>query len=1341
MHTKGGDKQGLWREKNTGMIDGTLDTNARKPQRELFNKALSVCKMLQGSNTNAEIDRLGVETAWVSCRQKVNAIWSRVFHYDILGDEGNAAVRTVYNLMNGKDTLVTKDQCDKCVQLCLTTPIATNPVSLAQPAVRMLKATRASEVQSASDQAEPLAAEDVESADNGADVLDVDDYAECYVCERCNPPHLYRDWSDYTRCARAHLELPPNEKHHFFKDQVRTVKAIKSDRMRKTSPYVQVGTPTLKTYSVEEKRIFLRERIIRLGILKVNDRIDIQLNEGEQPRVAVVVSAQLYLVKKSWAVDAIIMHAEKSGMLDEGASPEPIWVSSILSIHSANASVLKSPSKQSAAPASQLQPASGKSPKKREPDPPSHVALPRKRFIPQTNIINDYFAASNNTDLKFTMAPQKLGFDTPVAGCSQLSTSEAPTRPRPSKIGFDKLDNSPAPQITDQPTPTKRGHDKPSNVVEDYQLGTGDHIMLRDIAAFGACFRIPQVVAPKAGVRQLCVETESGEPHNFPVFKYNAASFIEEDYGLRFDGIYPVHIQHALEAFGIQETNRCFFLALGIATNIDPFLLQCLFRTHAHTLELNKDAIIDSIGDGDEADEALQGVIESELDEAARFKKRDVSLDCGALRFFWPVEFDKFRVVVLSVVRSTIKQFVFNGVQGEVIGTDDAGDVKKTIFLKLQSGHFTGLTLVQGSLALSIEDSSQWFLHEIDSRWRCPSIETMHFPEHLTEKEYVASAVKGALPTEEEVNTLWLQVTGEQGILLDGNGTWLSGLPKQGICFDGWLQQGSLKSDSWNTARNALVQEFDDKNFPSRPSRSMMQSPMRGPHAAQSKVSEVPFVFLDVGSESGRGLVKMLHDNRITHAAGVELQPGWFKLCVVMFRRLRTLFIEKGYRLPSITILQSCMLLTKNSGLAYLYATCSIALMNNEVFDTAQGTKKSYFVARPDKGQPLAADDVRNAPLYHSKDNEMRKSLSANAAYTLSKFFKNTTCIAVFKPDFFNEQFGYSIGTKYKVQATWAMWERINITIKLHRQYMTIADGMRFPCASPDDVARWQEYMVKWSKSLPEAYLIMRHPAYWTNPCLKEKGREVIIKRKTVVEIHSSDPSDDEIDQKDLAATLPDIPELQVCSQELLSLKRQWSGLNFQALTSLHPTKMLQQSVLNSYMFLLKTHFGQISFVPDMMYVHEALLASDASFDAKKEFCSKYLFKYENPDQKNTFIFSMNPGMHWIAFKIDFRKKYIATMCSLMNRLDQEANKLKECISSICPAARNFQHLMVTVPYQKNSYDCGPLCCMFMLFLAQNDISRDTCLTYDTLPTAAAMRLRIFSDISAKKLTILVPTN
>ncbi len=143
-------------------------------------------------------------------------------------------------------------------------------------------------------------------------IVNVDDSVECYVCERCVPPHLYRDWSDYTHCARSHLRLQPSDKHHFFKDQVRTVKALKSDPTRKTSPYMPVGTPTFKTYSVEEQRIFLRERIIRLGILKVIDRIDSQLVDGQPVMVAVVVlssgraSATFWMEARSWAPPALL---------------------------------------------------------------------------------------------------------------------------------------------------------------------------------------------------------------------------------------------------------------------------------------------------------------------------------------------------------------------------------------------------------------------------------------------------------------------------------------------------------------------------------------------------------------------------------------------------------------------------------------------------------------------------------------------------------------------------------------------------------------------------------------------------------------------------------------------------------------------------------------------------------------------------------------------------------------------------------------------------------------------------------------------------------------------------
>jgi len=1350
--------------------------------------------MLQGSNSNADIDRVGVHSAWALCKQKVNGIWFPHFQYNILGDEGSAAVRTVYNLMKGQDTLVSKDLCTACVQQCLMTPVATNAVSLAQPSVSgMLRRASANMPNSYPDnlgvEANDSAA-DVPSDDESA-VLYIDDceqsngnesapfngdeLVECFVCERCAPPHLYRQWSDYTRCAVRHLRVPP--RHHFFKDEVRKVMGRKLDATRPTSPYVATGSPYWKSYSDEEKRIFLREKIIHRHILKMNDRIDIQLEEGQPARVAVVVDAQPYLLKGSWAVKAALLDADNFGILAAGSNYEPIWVSSILSIHNVNASAGNSPFKGRSPPASQARPTQLGAAMNTTGPPRPRLDQEATTTRSKSSSIPDFFppACNPNAQLQklqspapesfmhqaaasaavLKLAPRLLDFESPADKNQNMAAASAAMTRFATRHRMPDHDQVPGQLVTiftaaqqKPPTPTKRSRaqettfiDSGSPAVVDYQLGTGAHIILRDIAAFGTCFRIPHVVAAKYGVKQLSSPAFLGEPHSFPLFKYNGASFVEEDYGLRFDGIYPLPINHALEAFGLQESNRCLFLALGIATNIDPFLLQCLFRRHAHTLEQNKTAILETVGDGQGDDlllqnSLLQSSVEAELEEAVRFKTRDVALCSCALRFFWPIEFDNFRIVVLSVRKSTIQQ-VFDAdysanYQNKIVGTDDAGDGKKTIFLKLQSGHYTGLTLVQGSVSLNLEDSPQWFLHTIHERWRCPSIKTMHVDEHVTDKEYVASAVKGNVPSEEEVNSVWLQVTREQNITFDADGKMLTGLPPD-ISYTNWNQQGSLAPDSWNTARNALVKEFGANNVSSRSSRQCAQSPARRTQVVQSKDSEVPnLVFLDVGSESGRGLVKMLHDDRITHAAGVELQPGWFRLCVVLFRRLRTLFIEKSYRLPSITIVQSCLLLPKNPGLAYLYATCSIVIMNNEVFD-----KHPYFVAH--RGANTQPDDVRNAPLYHLGDGNARTSLSANAAYTLSKCFQNTTCIAVFKPEFFTEKFGFSIGTQYGVKATWTRWSLLNITIKLHTQHMTIANRTRFPCASKKYVGLWQEYMHKWSKSLQQAYVIMRQRKYWTQR--RKMSREITEESgKQRVELcSSSEGSDDEADTGDLEASLPDIPELQLCIPAPAGLVAvgPWCGFNLQTLSSLHPTKMLHECVLNNYMFLLKDHFSQISFVPRMMSLHNSLRHCTADFDAQQSFCKKYLFKDKQPGNTNTFIFAMNPGLHWIAFKIDLDKQYIATICSMNDNLSMEASKLKTCISTVHPKARSFRHISVPVPHQHNHYDCGPLCCMFMLFLAQHDISAETRLEYDTLPTAAAMRLRIFADIAEKKLTIL----
>lgn len=474
----------------------------------------------------------------------------------------------------------------------------------------------------------------------------------------------------------------------------------------------------------------------------------------------------------------------------------------------------------------------------------------------------------------------------------------------------------------------------------------------------------------------------------------------------------------------------------------------------------------------------------------------------------------------------------------------------------------------------------------------------------------------------------------------------------------------------------------------------------------------------------------MLHDARITHAAGIELQPGWFGLSVVLFQELRKLCVEKGFRMPSITLFRSC-LLSKKPQLAYIYAISSIAYMNNEVFE-----KRPYFVAyRTGHKTFLSEKDVRNAPLVHLKANDpARTSLSANAACKLSKHFQNTTCIAVFLGEYFNEQFDYYLPKSMTVDTTWAQWNKTSITIKTQHQHMNIAAGNRLRCASQEYVRLWQEYMRKWSNSLTPAYLILKNEKYDRREMVvRPKGTEI---RKNLFEIHSDQSSDDEVDTNDLEAVLPDTRELETTG--LREAPQMFcNSLHIQILATLQQRHLLHQCILDKYMLLLEQHFDNTSFCRILMYNYKDLRAVvQKKRSEQKLFCEKYIFN-ANFKNRDELIFALNPGMHWIAIKIDMSKRYVATMCSLKDPLKDLAQDILQLISSIHPTAVSFQHFSVTVPHQINAVDCGPLCCMFMLFLAQNDISNMIELKYNTLLTAAAMRLRIFADIVQGQLTPL----
>lgn len=129
------------------------------------------------------------------------------------------------------------------------------------------------------------------------------------------------------------------------------------------------------------------------------------------------------------------------------------------------------------------------------------------------------------------------------------------------------------------------------------------------------------------------------------------------------------------------------FLALGIGTSIDPFLLQCLFRRHARYVIQNKTVLRNSTGGDADWTGQLQGSIDSELESLANVMEPGSSIDCSVLRYLWPIEFDNLRIVVLCTRRDRTGVDRCNVVVYNSSSTDDvriqAGpdvDGKRTIF-------------------------------------------------------------------------------------------------------------------------------------------------------------------------------------------------------------------------------------------------------------------------------------------------------------------------------------------------------------------------------------------------------------------------------------------------------------------------------------------------------------------------------------------------------------------------------------------------------------------------------------------------------------------------------------
>lgn len=1299
MHSKGNDKLGLWRGKNAALIDKKIVGKERKRQRELFNKVLAVCKMILGSNSYADVDKIGTDRAWILCCNKVHKIWG----FDLLM-QGSAAIRSVDNIMHGKDTKFSAQQCRGFVHECETSSwtCVQADQSIVEEAVDLNISADTLNISADLDSVEYLddrsddgtgnAHSPRENADNSAR-----DAKDCFVCERCNPIRLFPEWAKYTEHAKKHR---PEPKYFFIRSEVRMVRGFKSNNHSKTSSYCALGDPYFKRYSVEETRVHMRQRILYRHILRQNDQIKLYYSEEQPSLFATVLDPQIECIQKAHKVKVLLMGASRI----EFQCP----VTSILEIVT-----------------------SSRSTGNVETSPPSTAAktsATANTKVASPRVLSDASASSKHLTVAKGVAPRALfkSHDSYKPGViAGLATVPQPVFNASFTQSTAKFAPGPASSFSSSAASAPRALFRYPGTLPAVTAGyatvwqpvckahttlcLGVNILLRGVSECHTWYTTPQVSPPPAPSIGM-----TGVNLGFPLFKHKGASFIVSDYGMHFSSIYPPWIASALHAFKLDESYRCFYLVLGIALKCDPFMLQCLFRSHAHLLLENLAFIHDQLkGEG-----VARSYIETELEELNNVKQPGKYFDCCLLRFFWPIQMENIRIVVISVRKGSSFETIFHCANWS---QNSLG--AQTIYLKLEGDHYTHLTLLRGALT---HEASTWLCHEICPEMRCPSINTLAFDTAETKESYIASALSGDLPSGDQVSTIWQRATQEAGLVADPqSGKWVKGIPHGVECSD-HRQHGSLKAASWEGVRNSLVSAFLSNQPPKqqRSDRSRVASPIKvSGQDAQQPAGNVPLVFLDVGSEAGTGLLKTLHDSRITHAAGIELQDAWFGLSVRLFKALREEFAKMGYRMPQISLFRSCMMASKPE-LEYVYAITSIVWMNNCVMDRVP----YYINFKSDTGQE---NNIALAPLSSLKANDpARSSLSSNAACLFSQRCHHSTCFAVIATEYFSNTFHYSHVKRLEVAATWGSRSGrdctpLSVTILAHKQHVKIARGISLRCVSHHDVCFWHQSLKLWGNSSQQAYDTLKQDK-WHTIANGSEGGTIDDNGRICVE-DAPDVAQDRFDS---------LSSARVSHLEAV-LSNGWINtlLSLQSAATLQSGHLLDNETVVQYMRLLQTHFPSVSFSSNIIFMHKSLHAMRSRADSKK-FATSYM-RLQGCSQ---LIFALNSGIHFQAFKIDTKERFIATMCSMQDTLTHTAKHILDVLASIVPGATQFKHISVHVPSQNNCTDCGPLCCMFMLFLAQNNVTTLTQLQYDTKPTALAMRMRIFADLANDKVTPLEQT-
>lgn len=1216
MHCKGNDKMGLWRNKTTGDISPTLIGPDKARSRELFNKALAVNKMLLGTNTFEEVDRAGVSESWTLVCRKVTRIWG----FDLLSS-GDAAIRSIDNIMRGKDTNLSLQQCQQHRQACINSSWTVEDGYIDKEADISIDEEGFEEESDHLDDSRPAPCCPGPAA--AAEGI------ECFVCEKCTPVRLFPEWSKYMEHARRHLASNVQQSWKFIKDEVRVVQGIKG--LGKTAGYVKTGSLVFKRYNVSDNLGFLKQRIMHRNILRQNDHVEVVI-ESESRQVACVIDAQIQAIQRVMCV--------KVALLADTGHVFMCPVSKIMAIVSSAIPSITSPPKAKKTDTTKMTPSLKQisaSPQcspptaplaRLNPDPPAkHAAL--KRLLTYASPPSD----SGVTDVSQTFQSRGKSAEIQSPGCTARLQS-------------------------------------PRRNLRSVELHV--EFMLRATESNCLCYH------KRAGAM-------TSYPGEYTEWSMGSKKFLESDYGMKFGLIYPRHVHLILEMYpALDESNRCFFMALGIAAGLDPFHLQCAFRKQVNKLQGLDRLPTMSQNLRNMAHVLNEGLVANE------------SVDSQLLSFCWPPALDKFKIAIISYRRlpSSARE---GSAYTLTIFDPSPGVPKESIILKLENGHYTLLhelasTTVKLERLFGPKDIlSPPFLHIECATLRMPDIQP--YQVFSSSNAYLAGALLGSIPTQQDLLKIWKSITNLIPEDFSDNSATTKKTQHE--------HTGSLQPDSWPIIHTALtcgIQNAVDTMKPGAASNTRSAfCKAHGPAAATHTQS----CFLDIGSEIGRGMYAMLGDSNITHIAGIEIQQTLFEISVRIFEKVRSIFSTEGWEMPQVTLLNSCML-KKCPELDVLYSFANIIWINNFVFD-----RDIYFNE--------SRDVTSNRHVMNQFDKNNRY-LSPNLAARLRTALRNSACLALFVPGPFYGA-GFAGQAKVNVKVTWGQPSSEHSAHILNNQHrIQLANAVQLICANHLEASRYDDLVKAYCKGLATVLATaLRHDPQALSAA---SGLGTIVINENTVTTNTK--------VQDWPQGIPQIP----------SFIQPGASIPIEDLACIQNLAWFNSDLIAEYLHVLQKSFPNVFIVTAMTgfgYSAEWL----QNLIQEKSVGNKRCMSSITAAQVVVFILNLD-GLHWIAARICKRTSTVCVMDSMLNANKNVVANL-QAIAKECWNINLSLHL-VTVPHQGNGCDCGPLACLFSLFLAQTAVNNDSSpvvLTYNTQSTARQMRIRILADLSAGRVTKL----